>query len=223
MKNKKLIALAGVTLTTAVMLTGCGNNDVKTYDKEQMNVNISEITESNNVRGVNDLKAEDSNENSTIKEQAKLNISDKNLIYIVCEIEDFTDGQKLSADEYLQAVYNSINEFRIDVGQKEEGILTYTETEINNIVKSIFGVNLPENKSWGAVFTYDEGTYTLERSDRGMTRLDIRNIETDVVADTRYVTYDLYSIDEIEERYHGKYVISISNQDNIVKSKQIQK
>ena len=59
MKNKKLklVALAGVTVLTAVMLTGCGNNDVKTYDKEQVNVNIAEMTEENNVTENNDINA----------------------------------------------------------------------------------------------------------------------------------------------------------------------
>ncbi|MBO5348778.1 MAG: hypothetical protein J6A89_03035 [Clostridia bacterium] len=77
MKNKKLIALAGVTLTTAVMLTGCGNNDVKTYDKERTNIatNISEMTGENvinevieNEDNVNSMVENNVAKNNTIKE-----------------------------------------------------------------------------------------------------------------------------------------------------------
>ena len=50
MKNKKLklIALAGVTVVTAIMLTGCGKNEVKTYDKDNVNVNVLESPNQNN-------------------------------------------------------------------------------------------------------------------------------------------------------------------------------
>lgn len=72
MKNKKLklIALAGVTLTTAVMLTGCGNNYVKTYDKDQMNVNIEEMTEANNIQELNNTIEENK---SIFKDKTSLN------------------------------------------------------------------------------------------------------------------------------------------------------
>lgn len=82
MKNKKLklIALAGVTVTTAVMLTGCGNNDVKTYDKDQMNVNIAEMTEQNVVVEDDNNKVESNNKTSTndVKKEEQTSNSNNN-------------------------------------------------------------------------------------------------------------------------------------------------
>ena len=64
MKNKKLklIALAGIVGVTALMLTGCGTNDVKTYDKEQISVNITEMTNQNTQVASSVNKVEGTNE-----------------------------------------------------------------------------------------------------------------------------------------------------------------
>ena len=74
MKNKKLklIALAGVAVTTAVMLTGCGKNDVKTYDKNQINVNISGMEETNNIQEENNVVEENK---SIFKDKSSLKYS----------------------------------------------------------------------------------------------------------------------------------------------------
>lgn len=80
MKNKKLkiIALAGVTVITAIMLTGCGSNDVKTYDKEQMNVSISEITGTNNtLEELNKVTEENNITNENAVSKNEVSNSDK--------------------------------------------------------------------------------------------------------------------------------------------------
>ena len=61
MKSKKIkiVALAGVTVATAVMLTGCGNKEVKTYDKDKMNVNIVGMEETNNIQEENKVQEAD--------------------------------------------------------------------------------------------------------------------------------------------------------------------
>lgn len=70
MKNKKLklIVLAGVTAMAAVMLTGCGNKNVKNYDKDQ--VNIAEITEQNNV--VENTTSQNNNQVQNNKDEVAL-------------------------------------------------------------------------------------------------------------------------------------------------------
>ena len=102
MKNKKLklIALAGVTVTTAVMLTGCGKNDVKTYDKEQVNVNIEKVEEQNNV-----------GENKLVVENIENKVSENAGNNIVNETNNNEIKKVNKVDANKEIVYSSYSKF----------------------------------------------------------------------------------------------------------------
>ncbi len=81
-KNLKIINLVGIITILIVMLTGCGNNEVKTYDKEaQINTNLSNLSGENqssnenteDVNNASDNKQNtiDSSKNDTIQENTK--------------------------------------------------------------------------------------------------------------------------------------------------------
>lgn len=77
MKNKsvRLINLVGIITILVMMLTGCGNNELKTYDKEEpINTNLSDLSEENKISNENSEELNNlNNENS-----AKQNTTDSN-------------------------------------------------------------------------------------------------------------------------------------------------
>ena len=187
-------------------------------DESDKNDKVEENDKTQNDKIENDKS--DNNEKENVSEKlTKINITDDAMIKIVAEMEDFTDGTKLSPEQYASYVYFAINERYIDVEEK----LEYTEKEVDNIVYSIFGAELKEYKSCGTSFKYENGKYKMEWSDRGLSSLDIRNVEIDVAAGTKYITYDYYIVGPSEyikngEEYHGTYEIARTS-DGFVKYK----
>lgn len=196
--------------------------NVQIEDNKTENEKIEDDKAENNK--IENDKAEndkvDNNEKENVSEKlTKINITDDAMIKIVAEMKDFADGTKLSPEEYASCVYYAINERYIDVEEK----LEYTEKEVNNIVYSIFGTELKEYKSCGTSFRYENGKYKMEWSDRGVSSLDIRNVEIDVAAGTKYITYDFYIVGPSEyikngEEYQGTYEIARTS-DGFIKYK----
>ena len=190
-----------------------------------------EISENNNTKIEEKDSKEKTEENNDQKNQAnnttaqkginKIYLSDANLIYAVSELNDFTNGMKLSTNEYMSVAYNMINDGKIKIenDSDEIGVLGVPEDEINSIIYTIFGIKLNEHDSVGSVLKYENGQYILEKSDRGIFPI-IRNIETDVAAGTRYITYDMYTEDYAgKESYRGRYLLAVSGADGYVISK----
>ena len=136
------------------------------------------------------------NEKSTKKQINKLNLSDENLAYAVSDLNDFSDGMKLTTDDYMLVAYNMINDKIVKVknDSDEVGVIGVSEDEINSIIYSIFGLKSTAHGSFGDVLKYQNGQYILEKSDRGSSPV-IKNISTDIAAGTKYITYDLYIVD----------------------------
>lgn len=62
-KNLRIINLVGITIILVIMLTGCGNNELKTYNKDEpINTNLSELSEEN--KTYNESSEKLNNENS---------------------------------------------------------------------------------------------------------------------------------------------------------------
>lgn len=190
-----------------------------------------EISENNNTKIEEKDSKEKTEENNEQKNQAnnttaqkginKIYLSDANLIYAVSELNDFTNGMKLSTNEYMSVAYNMINDGKIKIenDSDEIGVLGVPEDEINSIIYTIFGIKLNEHDSVGSVLKYENGQYILEKSDRGIFPI-IRNIKTDIAAGTRYIIYDMYTEDYAgKESYRGRYQLAVSNADGYVISK----
>lgn len=190
-----------------------------------------EISENNNTKIEEKDSKEKTEENNDQKNQAnnttaqkginKIYLSDANLIYAVSELNDFTNGMKLSTNEYMSVAYNMINDGKIKIenDSDEIGVLGVPEDEINSIIYTIFGIKLNEHDSVGSVLKYENGQYILEKSDRGIFPI-IRNIKTDIAAGTRYIIYDMYTEDYAgKESYRGRYQLAVSNADGYVISK----
>ena len=190
-----------------------------------------EISENNNTKIEEKDSKEKTEENNDQKNQAnnttaqkginKIYLSDANLIYAVSELNDFTNGMKLSTNEYMSVAYNMINDGKIKIenDSDEIGVLGVPKDEINSIIYTIFGIKLNEHDSVGSVLKYENGQYILEKSDRGIFPI-IRNIKTDIAAGTRYIIYDMYTEDYAgKESYRGRYQLAVSNADGYVISK----
>ena len=138
MKNKKLklIALAGVTVTTAVMLTGCGKNDVKTYDKNQINVNISGMEETNNIQ-----------EENNVVEENKSIFKDKSLLKYSSNPKDDENGkiaiQKLGEDIFKTQVKDGYYVYVDNFNN------SYNIKEIKSITSKYF---MTGNNNWANLF-----------------------------------------------------------------------
>ncbi|MBO5348777.1 MAG: hypothetical protein J6A89_03030 [Clostridia bacterium] len=136
MKNKKLkfSGLVGITLLSAIMLTGCGNNDVKTYDKEQVNVDISEITNMNNdLEELNELAEENkiiddtSSENQISNSDNNQNSNKSSIGGKVVNVQLQTG--RLNYDEY--AVLHAYDKDGNEIWKYKTG--TYAMTELERI------------------------------------------------------------------------------------------
>lgn len=197
------------------------NNAVNEFTNNYLNEtnNTTDHNQNNNVDNTNTVGSVDND-----GQIDKLDISDENLVNILAETEDFTDGSKLAAETYVAIVYRALNEGYIVLDKSrsnESGKSTveYSTDEINRIVYSIFGVKLNEYKNFGEVFVYKNGKYVLQFSDGGTGSFVIKNLGTDVAAGTEYISYDLYYKDEMGEDFRGNYSIGINNQTHFVSKK----
>ncbi|MBP3707036.1 MAG: hypothetical protein J6J36_00260 [Clostridia bacterium] len=165
------------------------------------------------------------NSNVNKNKPKKIDIDDEALVELLKYEEPFSNGQSLSNQRYLQIAYNAINEGYIVIDKDRspesgKSQVKYTENEINSIIYSIFGVTLSKNEDLGSVIKYKDGIYTIEFSDRGTTTGEAKNIEGDVAAGTRFITFDLTSHDlETDNKENlGTYAIGIRGEDGFVTS-----
>lgn len=95
----------------------------------------------------------------------------------------FDDGKALTTEQYLKVVYNAIN-----YGYVSSSNDKYTEQEIEDIVYTIFNVELNENKSIDGL-KYENGYYTIERKLGQRQELNI--IESGTAVGSVYIMYEL--------------------------------
>ena len=197
--------------------------ETKKEDKNETKTIVEENNVSENKK-IEENETKDKTENETKNEKkgiSKINLSDEDLVYAVSELNDFSNGMKLPTDDYIFVAYNMINDKRVKAENDSDlvGVIGVSESEINSIIYSIFGVKLNEHGSYGNVLKYENGQYILEKSDRG-SRQVIKNINTDIAAGTKYITYDYYTKDNTgKETYRGRFQLAVSNTDGYVVSK----
>ena len=185
-------------------------NTANVEQSNQSDEKIENTTEPNKEENNKQEDNEEKSDKKDVKELKKITISDEELVDILIDAKPFEDVSEISTEEMLTIVYNALNENKIKAykdRRKDKAKVEYTEGEVNGIVNSIFGTKLKENKSVGTSFTYKDGVYTLEHSDRGDEIPEAKNIESDVAAGTMYINYDLY----VNGNLKGSYAIGKSN------------
>ena len=139
------------------------------------------------------------------KDIQNIDISIENQIYSVAVLEDFSDGNNLSTEQYLKVVHESIANGYINlpnVIEKKE----ISEELVNSIVYKIFGVELKENKSIDGM-EYKDGVYKIETKRSGFIFL-IQDKTTDSAAGTAYTKFKLFKeFASGKEDYLGEYEI----------------
>ena len=178
----------------------------------------------NNSVGTNTIENNNHDNEPTSSEKIKkIEISGEELLNILLDTAPFDDGTNLSTQQYLEIVYNALNENYISEykNRREKGkdSAEYTAEEINGIVYSLFGVTMPNNESMGSALVYKNGKYTLQFSDRGTSVPIAKNVENDVAAGSIYITYDLYYKGDGDEVLEGNFTIRKSSVTTFVKSK----
>lgn len=198
-------------------------SSTNTEQANQSSEKVENTTEQNKEENNEQEDNKEKSEKKDVKELKKITISDEELVDILIDAKPFEDVSEISTEEMLTIVYNALNENKIEAYKnrgKDKAKVEYTEGEVNGIVNSIFGTKLKENKSLGTSFTYKNGIYTLEHSDRGESVPVAKNIENDVAAGTRYINYDLYMSTNGKEELKGSYAIGINNNGSkVVKCK----
>lgn len=203
-----------------------GENATNDSNIEAEKNNNKNNTGNNSVTSDNTINNTNGNINVNEKNIKKIDIDDNALVEILKYEEPFSNGQSLGNQRYLQIVYNAINEGYVVFDEDRnadsgESKVKYTENEINSIIYTIFGVTLTKNENFGSVMNYKDGVYTIEFSDRGTPAIEAKNIEGDVAAGTRYITFDLALHDYVENDNTedlGSYAIGIRGEDGFVTS-----
>lgn len=141
-----------------------------------------------------------------IPEDIKLiKMSQEDKMYSVLVLDSFENGKTLTTEQYLNVVYNALNYGYISVNKKMKDN-KYTEDEINNIVYTIFGTKLKENKSIQGL-KYQDGIYEFEPLDDDLKHI-IKNSEAGAAAGNVYVEFELYMENILgSQEYKGKYTI----------------
>lgn len=112
-----------------------------------------------------------------------INLSTENKILCCYSLGEFSSGQNLTVEQYLQVAYNALNN-----GYIETNKTSFSEKEINDIVYSIFNVELAENQSIDGL-NYENGKYKLEKKDTE--KLEMQNFESSTAAGSLYVDYEI--------------------------------
>jgi len=229
-KNKKLtIALVVVIILLLLAIGGCIG---LWFSKGTINIinskeEISNENDENNGNNENNGQDTDFKEGNTIEDTPdleeeikirpvrKLEISDKDLAYIVAGKKDFTNGRNFTTEEYLEYAYIALWNLDLEFEQYDQNGIQ--ENDISSIIYTVFGVKLQEHKSIN-VLEYKNGKYSLNGGDGGAQILELRNIKTDVAAGTKYLTYDCYLKSYVtgEERYVSTEEVAISGIDGTV-------
>ena len=203
MKNKKLklIALAGVTVTTAVMLTGCGNKEVKTYDKEQMNINIVGLEEKNSIQEEYNMTEENK---SSLKNSSNSNDSE--------EKNSIQEEYKVT-EENKSSLKNNSNSKNDENGKI---INENVQKELGEHMKWFSAAYLGTIYGWPSVYEYEDvtGTVVLPNAPEGAMIYELKgcksinSIKTELA---KYVSKDKFKkfeetsdfVNELTE-YNGK-------------------
>lgn len=236
-----VIAISGLVIGIVGSKSGWFNKSENTQNSTTISENEansgSNVTVNNDIATENDNNRDNSNNGNTTSDNTtgngnvktdkikKIDIDDETLVELLKYEEPFSNGQSLGNQRYLQIAYNAINEGYIVIDKERsaesgESQVKYTENEINSIIYSIFGVTLSKNENLGSVMKYKDGTYIIEFSDRGVVTTEAKNIEGDVAAGTRFITFDLVSHDSEENNDEnlGTYAIGIRGSDGFVTS-----
>ena len=138
-----------------------------------------------------------------------LNMTEEEKLYSALILETFENGKNLTTEQYLKVVYNAIDQKYVKIS-KETSSNTYTEEEINNIIYTIFGVELSENKSIQGL-KYENGTYQyVSNSTEEYNIPIIEKLEEGAAAGTIYSEFELYYEDmNGNKNYKGKYKAAI--------------
>ncbi len=118
---------------------------------------------------------------------------------------EFENGQSLSAEYYLKAAYSALNN-----GFVESRKTKFSEEEINNIVYSIFGVQLPENISIENL-EYKDGKYILKKTEKQNVYLE--NLERGTAAGSTFLEYEIEG-----ESYIAKITTNTVTGENYIQS-----
>ncbi len=136
----------------------------------------------------------------------RVEISTENQIYAAAILNNFENGKNLTTDQYLEVVYNAIcnGYIKIDSVKEKNEI---SKEQVNNIVYTMFGTELNENKSIDGM-KYDNGMYKISPKKAGYVYMT-ENISRDSAAGTSYTEFDLYKeYASGQEEYMGKYTMS---------------
>ena len=139
-------------------------------------------------RVVEDIPEVEIKENAIVDEEKPddviyVKMNNENKILSCYCLGEFENGQTLSSEYYLKAAYSALNN-----GFVESKKTTFSEEEINNIVYSIFGVQLPENTSIEN-FEYKDGKYILKKTEKQNVTLE--NLERGTAAGSTFLEYEI--------------------------------
>lgn len=139
-------------------------------------------------RVVEDIPEVEIKENAIVDEEKPddviyVKMNNENKILSCYCLGEFENGQTLSSEYYLKAAYSALNN-----GFVESKKTAFSEEEINNIVYSIFGVQLPENTSIEN-FEYKDGKYILKKTEKQNVTLE--NLERGTAAGSTFLEYEI--------------------------------
>ena len=133
------------------------------------------------------------------EEITTFNMTEENKLKSVLILNEFNNGKNLSTEQ--------------------------SKEEINNIIYTIFGVTLQDDKSINGLEQDEDGNYVFKKNPELSLNenLKIEELEDDVAAGTVYSNFKLYSInDKNEKKYIGDFVAEIGqnteSSDRYIKS-----
>lgn len=132
-------------------------------------------------------------------------MSNENKVLSCYCLGEFENGQSLSAEYYLKAAYSALNN-----GYVESKKTTFSEEEINNIVYSIFGVQIPENATIENL-EYKDGKYLFKRTEKQNVYLE--NLERGTAAGSTFLEYEIDG-----ESYIAKITTNTVTGENYIQS-----
>ena len=198
--KKVVVLIAIILISIGIGYTISNKNERDKYKKEAEQTEQVEQTEEKNIAN---------NDQEKPRKINTIEISTENQIYAIATLGSFENGKELTVNQYLEVVYNGICNGYIKIGEvKEKNEIS--EEQVNNIVYSIFGIELNENKSIEGM-EYRDGVYKIYPQ-----RLDyiymIENISRDSAAGSSYIEFDLYKeLASGQEQYMGRYTLVTVN------------
>ena len=133
-----------------------------------------------------DISADSKPDEEKPEEITYVNLNTENKILSCYSLGDFSSGQNLTVEQYLEVAYNALNN-----GYIETSKTTFSEKEINDIGYSIFNVELAQQKSIDGL-KYENGKYELIKNNSNS--LVLENFETNTAAGSVYAEYEINGI-----------------------------